>query len=681
LSLSLLISGCGKIIPDVPGVVVTHQRVEEADKLLESDPLGPIPKPDMPSGLSSEGEAAPQASPAQKKIAYEAAVECPSEPEGLEEMFKKSSDLFAMMDTPPSSELTLTRRLRSSIDQGTALLKSLGYYEGRVEGSIEKAGERLKVTVRLTPGPLYTLEPGLVALLSGDDPHSLEPAEIDKQLEEEGQKDNEREKAKAKAAEDKRAAGGPCPYSPCPADTLTQAGLVPGAPAKADDVLAAVDALSAIWRNGGYPEAEVVATRYTIDTKARTLLAEAALRPGPYASMGDVKRTSESKIKDGYLAAYVNWKPGQSWSQDLAERYRESLMRSGLFKTVEISPSPAFPHGEASAAGEVLLKIEDAPARTVSGSLNYDTDFGPGLELAWEHRNFTGWGDKLRFEMPVWRDLFQLAASYQRPFFLDRRQNLLLEAAVLKENAKSYDLLSFSAAAGIDRQLTRKIRGVFRASFELGSLEEELLPREGYEVIGLPVTLEWSDANSVLDPTKGMRITLLAAPYYGEYKKKFSVLKYRVDAAFYQPFVGPDKLVMALRAAMGAINGTSPQSLPSSLRFFGGGGKSVRGYEYQSIGPKNARGRPVGGAAVVEASVELRWKFSDTMGVTAFVDGGNVYDRPEISQLGKDLLFGGGLGFRYYSPIGPFRLDLATPLTPRRGDGPIQVYLSLGQSF
>lgn len=660
LALGLAITGCGKIIPDIPDMVVTHQRVEEAERLLESDPQGPIPKPDVPNEPSFDtGQPAPEA--ASQKIAYDVDVQCPETPEGLADKFKSASDLFAMMDRPPPSELTLTRRLHSSIDQGVNLLKSMGYYEGHVEGDIKRVDGKLKITVKLSPGPLYHLEAGHVEIITADPGAEDFESRLESRLVDAG----------------KNALPGSCPVNPCPADTLAQAGLVPGAPAIADEVLMAVDTLEAIWKNGGYPEAEVAATRYSIDPQAKTLLAEAALRPGPYATMGEIKRAAASSIKDGYLAALVNWKPGQSWSRDVAERYRETLMGTGLFKTVEIAPSPRFD----GAPGDVALTLDDAPARTISGSINYDTDFGPGLEVAWEHRSLTGWGDKLRFEMPIWKDLFQLAATYQRPFFLSSRQNLLMEASILNENAEAYDLRSISAAVGVDRQLTRKIRGVFRASMEMGSLEEELLPRNDYTVLGLPVTLEWNGANSYLDPTKGVRVSLLVAPYYGHYLNDFSVVKTRLDASFYHPLMDPDKLVVALRGAIGAINGTGPRSLPSSLRFFGGGGKSIRGYEYQSIGPKNSRGRPVGGAAVVEAGLELRWRFSETMGVTAFVDGGNVYDKPEISQVGRDLLWGGGLGFRYYSPIGPFRLDLAAPLTPRPEDNPVQVYLSLGQSF
>jgi translocation and assembly module TamA len=635
---------CGKIISDIPQISVTNHKIEEADRLLASDPQGPIPKPSIPQDDLLDASPAPALAEGQK-IVYEVEILCPNNPKGLKDMLAAVSDLHTMADRPLSSALTLTRRLRSSLQQAQDLLQSLGYFEGQAQGSMDEISEKYKITIRLIPGPLYTLEPGLVIIAAGD----------------------------LEAKSQNFVPVLPCPAEPCPASKLSQAGLVEGGPAKADDVLAAVDRLAVIWQNAGYPEAQIISAHYSIDPQKRTLLAEVTLQPGPYVTMGKIVQTTESGVKDGYLAAYTNWKPSQSWSQALADSYRETLIQTGLFKSAEIAHSPNN--------DQVLLTLEAAPWRTVSGSVNYDSDFGPGLEISWEHRNLTGWGDRLRFDLPMWADLLQLGASYQRPFFLSLRQNLLLDAAILNENSDSYNLRSLSAAVGLERFFTKKIKVVFGASLEVGSLEEATELRSNYMVTGFPTTLEWSDADSFLDAHKGLRLSALLSPYFGHYRRDFKVLKYRLDASFYHPLKGPDTLILALRAAVGVISGSQAQALPTSLRFFGGGGKSVRGYEYQSIGPKNSLGRPAGGTAVNEVGAELRYRWSKTMGVTAFVDGGMVYDSLQVSELGQNLLWGGGVGFRYYSPIGPFRLDIATPLTPRAGDDPIQLYLSLGQSF
>jgi translocation and assembly module TamA len=442
--------------------------------------------------------------------------------------------------------------------------------------------------------------------------------------------------------------------------------------------LLALDRLATMWRDDGWPEAELLGARHSLDRTAKTLETEVSLSPGPYAVMGELELQGDSPVKFDFLRHHALWRPGQPWRQREVDLFRETLLQTGLFKSVEADPAEADgPDGRRA----VTVAVDEAPPRTVGGSVNFDSNFGPGLQLSWEHRNITGWGDKLRLELPVWADLFQLAANYQRPFFLSPKQNLIMRGSILHERADSYTLKAVSAAAGVDRLLHRSLRLRLQASLETGELDEELTSPRRYRIVGWPAALEWDRVDSLLDPVKGWRVALALNPYYGHYLNDFHLLKWRLDASFYQPVAGKRTLTLAVRGALGAMTGAHAQELPASLRFYGGGGKSLRGFEYQSVGPRNALDKPAGGDAMNEVSAELRWRWSETMGVTAFVDGGMVYEKSDWSELGRDFLWGGGLGFRYYTPIGPFRLDLATPLNPRQEDDPFQFYLSLGQSF
>jgi translocation and assembly module TamA len=673
LALILAASGCGTIIPDIPDMVVTQQRVEEADRLLASDPQGPIPSPELPAALVAQAVDDGPDRDGTAKISYTVEVTAPDDPPGLGEAFDGVADLRTMMDVPLESRLTLRRRLRSSLQQGQALLNSWGYYDGVADGRLDDgpAPGSFVARISLSPGVPYSLEPGTLVI---SDAVPLDPASPGAGP---GLEDIAGELARA------RGQAAICPAlpgaAPCPAGDLAEVGIRPGARARAEDVLAAVNRLEQVWRSGGYPRAEVTATKYSIDQNLKTLKAEIVLTPGQYIKMGRLETWGDETVKPRYLRLMVNWREGQSWNQDLAERYRETLLDTGLFKSVEIGPGQ---EPDQDGNHPVVAALEPAPRRTVSGSLNYDSDWGPGVSLSWEHRNVTGWADRLRIELPVWRDLAQLGLSYQRPFvFNSPNHSLLAEAFLLKERTDNYALSSASVAVGLERAINRQLRGRLQASAETGTLDEFLEGQSDYLLLGLPLTLNWNNSDSYLDPTRGLRASLLMSPYVGHYRNDFKVLKYRLEASYYHPLMGPDRLVAAVRGAVGAIGGTGPENLPSSLRFFGGGGQSVRGYEYQSIGPKNARGRPAGGATMSEASAELRFRWSETMGVTAFVDGGMVYESSDLSQVGQDLLWGGGLGFRYYSPVGPFRLDLATPLTPRDEDSRLQIYLSLGQSF
>jgi translocation and assembly module TamA len=106
----------------------------------------------------------------------------------------------------------------------------------------------------------------------------------------------------------------------------------------------------------------------------------------------------------------------------------------------------------------------------------------------------------------------------------------------------------------------------------------------------------------------------------------------------------------------------------------------VRGYALQQIGPLDSANDPVGGRSMIEVGAELRWRVYGDFGIVPFIDGGQVYDT-ETPDFAQELQWAAGLGFRYYTPIGPIRADIAFPLNPRSSDDRFQVYFSLGQAF
>jgi translocation and assembly module TamA len=111
-----------------------------------------------------------------------------------------------------------------------------------------------------------------------------------------------------------------------------------------------------------------------------------------------------------------------------------------------------------------------------------------------------------------------------------------------------------------------------------------------------------------------------------------------------------------------------------SHRFFAGGDRSIRGYEYQSLGPENSKGDVVGGTYLAVASLEYEHLVRDDWGVAAFVDSGNAF-HDDLDQV----YTGAGLGVRWYSPIGPVRLDLAHPFDDPDND--VRVHLGIGPEF
>jgi translocation and assembly module TamA len=114
--------------------------------------------------------------------------------------------------------------------------------------------------------------------------------------------------------------------------------------------------------------------------------------------------------------------------------------------------------------------------------------------------------------------------------------------------------------------------------------------------------------------------------------------------------------------------------LPPSVRYFAGGDRSIRGYDYESLGPVDSDGEVIGGSNLVEASLEFDRLFRDKWAIATFVDTGSAFN-------GTDLEFssGVGIGLRWYSPVGPIRVDFAHPLDDP--DSNFRLHISLGPDF
>ena len=159
----------------------------------------------------------------------------------------------------------------------------------------------------------------------------------------------------------------------------------------------------------------------------------------------------------------------------------------------------------------------------------------------------------------------------------------------------------------------------------------------------------------------------------------FAIL--RLTARSYFDLGVPGRSVLALRGSFGTEPSNNVANIPPSKLFYAGGGGSVRGFVYQSAGPRDAFNNPLGGASIVEGSIEFRQRIGKSFGAVAFIDAGSAYTDtlPNFSEFAPRV--GTGVGVRYYTDFGPARLDVGFPLNPRPGDAPFGLYVSIGQAF
>jgi translocation and assembly module TamA len=200
--------------------------------------------------------------------------------------------------------------------------------------------------------------------------------------------------------------------------------------------------------------------------------------------------------------------------------------------------------------------------------------------------------------------------------------------------------------------------------------------------LSLPLGLTWDRRDVANNPTKGFYVDVTAKPFLG-FGSTGSGIRATVDGRGYRSLGQPGRFVIAARVQAGGIWGPALLETPRDQLFFSGGGGTVRGQPYRSLGIAVTRGFGpeflIGGKFFVAGSLELRAKVTDRLGVVGFVDAGSV-GIDGLFDGGAESHAGAGLGLRYDTGIGPIRLDVAAPISGTTGDG-VQVYIGLGQSF
>ena len=323
----------------------------------------------------------------------------------------------------------------------------------------------------------------------------------------------------------------------------------------------------------------------------------------------------------------------------------------------------------------VTVTVEELPGNFVGGGLSYATEDGPGIKLFWGDRNLFGNAERLEITARVSEPYQGIEASFRRPLFLRREQSLLLRGEAAIQDTEAFYSQGLQLSAKVERRLTPQLAVSVGLDLSQSRITEAGLTKD-ITLLGLPLGLTRDTTDNLLDPTRGDRTTLQVTPYVGT-SGTFGIVRLRESA--YLSLT--DSVVLAGWVGAGAILGGDTRDIPAPLRFYAGGGGSVRGYAFQKAGPLDGGGRPLGGRSLIEFGGEVRWRFLEDFGIAPFIEAGNVSDSM-LPDPGEELFVGAGIGLRYYSPIGPVRLDVGVPLRRRSGiDDGYQIYVSLGQAF
>ena len=553
----------------------------------------------------------------------------------LAKQLRDSSQLVSLEKDRADSEEALARRAEDDLERLRPVMRAAGYYDAEITYDIDSHAEPWQVTVKIEPGEPYRLREVKLIAPGGAAPPLLEE------------------------------------FKP------EEVGLDLGAVATSAAVVGAEAKIVRLHTERGWPLAKIAGHEAVIDRADHSMHVTYSVDAGPKASFGTTEISGLDEVDRRFVEDQITWHKGEPYDSKKVEAVRQALIGSNLFSTVKLAPAEAVdPDGRVP----IHLEVAERPPHSIGLGAYYDTSLGIGARGYWEHRNLFGAGELLRLELNAGQSIYGGLLRFKKPdLFGNRDLTLLSELSLGQENVNAYDRRIARAFAGVDYIYTPMITAGAGAEAIQSHVTDDLRTRD-YALIGLPVYMKRDASNDLLNPTRGNREGLTLAPYTSISGPSITFVKSKLSISGYQQIGPTDRFVLAAFGNIGSVAGVSLAELPRDQRLYVGGGGSVRGYGYQKAGPLDVFGKPTGGLSSLELGLELRTRITETIGIANFVEGGTVYSRA-FPQFDKRLFWGTGIGIRYYSPLGPVRFDVATPLHRRKQDGVVQVYISLGQAF
>ncbi len=463
----------------------------------------------------------------------------------------------------------------------------------------------------------------------------------------------------------------------------TPIDLKPGDPAVAASVLAAGIKLQDSLRASGHAFAHVDLPIADMDPAAEALDVTFPVSAGPRVDVGRIDITGQTDLDEAYIRRRLTLKSGTQYSRAALESARSDLAKVPALASVRLNPGD---HVDPDGTVPVTVQVAERKKRAVSVGAAFSTDQGGNVTVGWTHRNLFGEAEVLALSAGVTQigasaakqPGYNLGGTLTLPDWRARDQSLSFSALAVRESLDAYDRTAAILGTAFGWRLRDELTASAGLTFEQAEFTQAGIKRH-YSLIQTPLALRLDTGTDPIEPTHGLRAELLLTPSQSIGKQSANFLIAQLSASAYFDLARPGRTVLAMRGLAGTVSGASTFDIPPDQRFYAGGGGTVRGYRYQSIGPRLGNNQPAGGSAIAVATLELRQRFGDSYGVAAFLDGGQV-GTGSTPFTGK-FLAGAGVGARYYTSIGPIRVDVAVPLAKQHGGDALELYIGLGQAF
>ena len=435
------------------------------------------------------------------------------------------------------------------------------------------------------------------------------------------------------------------------------------------------------YRTQGFPDAKVDPT-VTIDHEKKHASVLFNIKENSMFTIEEIRINGLEKTKRKIIDREIGFIIGDTINSSKLLDSQRKIYETGLFHSVYIHPTEPVSGSESKK--DVIVELREKDSIRMSVSAGYDTEEEFRSKIEAYTINLMGMGKKLGASGRISFIRKKLSGSFTSPRLFDTKWDLDINTGWDYLDEPSYDLRRIFGLMSVGRKIGPHT--FFRIQYRQDHSKAENITlstipdKTTNDISSIELSLRHDRRNNLFNATKGIywEITTELGSYLSG--KPASFLYFAGRIKYFYPL--NRFTIMATSLELGVINTNHGLlEIPLQERFYSGGGRSVRGYQYNMVGPLDANGKPLGGKLKIIWNIfEIRRKIYKIISGVVFCDAGNVWENAEDFDM-SDIRTSSGLGLRLNTPVGVIRFDYGFKFERRKDESLGELYFSMGQAF
>jgi len=441
-----------------------------------------------------------------------------------------------------------------------------------------------------------------------------------------------------------------------------------------------------LYRKNGFLDADLKIKTETIENNIKiyiNICEGKQYKFGKTIIKGNIHTSSEVILRE------LNYSEGDILNIELLSKLTNKLYQTGLFKSINITLINSDNH---QSKKDVMIELVEANRGIVEFSVGYSEYEHFRTAVSLSYKNLWGMNRKTKLKFELSGIKKRLIFNYTEPYFSDLnfilRGNLIAEKRA-ERNVDTgeirYKIKKYTANLMLEKKIKENLQATFTYEFSVMKtydIKKDIILSEkdkGYlSISSITPAILYDIRDNPFNPHNGLlvgaSVKLASTAFAGE----TDFLKLNLFGNIYKAI--SNRVVIALSIKGGIAQGYgNTEHLPIVERFFLGGRNSVRGFSQDSLGPKGEDGTPIGGNAFFQGNAEIRTEIGKGFGIVFFIDSGEVWKK--IKDIGMPLRYTAGIGIRYFTPVGPLRIDYGHKIDKKEHETAGEFHFSIGHAF